>query len=1094
MNSPRSFLCLTLCFLALLWVDSALAENVIEAWRVGGFANPHSLSVNPTDNTCWLADTEHDQVVHLAEDGTELWRGNGFSYPESVSVSPTDGSCWVADHGHDEVVHLAEDGTELWRGSFGADRVAVNSTDGSCWASGDGVIHLAEDGTYLSSSSSCPNVWFLAVNPEDGSCWAALFDRHEVVHLAEDGTELSRSGGFEAPRCVAVNPTDGSCWVAAAGVVLHLAEDGTEIWRGDDFGGPWGVSVNAMDGSCWVTDHGRHEVVHLAEDGTVLWRGDGFSQPWPVSVNPTDGSCWVADYGGQLARFLVVGYSPYPRTISFTSFEDDRAPWAAFAAGPDQAAIWRGVTGASPVHGGVHSMSADVSSQGIAGLRLALPTSPTAPVEYILRAWAYVDERSPTDASCFFGFALSEDYPGSARAWSQDLGWEVLSGSSSRYQLAGASYDESYGLPQAEWHLVEISYAPTTSQVSLSLDGLPVGSVEALAAGGQVARYAVLGALGQDAGARQYVHFDDVTVTLVGDVGLPLDVHISANVDGPEQVAESQQYPYTIQFGNGYPMLGMDPLEEELPQHMYVGLTVPSAYEFAGASPDPVAIASGNPVWELPVPVSGQESHVDLALRAPVEPANPFAERIWLWVTEGGTGAAPAPPSAPEWAAPYDPTWGCPADLLLQRVESDPVPDIWVHKVGPASASPGDTITYAITVGNSGLAAASDVLVRDQLPELLGDGDFVIGQIGQLAPDQTWSRDVSRELAWGVAAGTLLLNRAYVPSAPPEVEFGNNVAVCQTAVLAAHDPNCISVSPEGSVSPGDTLVYTVECENAGEGVAYGVYVTAFLDALLDDATLSLPSGISYDSHSRSLVWEVGILPPGEGCSLSYSVKVSSDAPVAEAIAAQAVVYFPSVPEETPTNVVVTKLWRLFPDVLSEHWAFGEVEACVAAGIVDGYPDGSYWPTLGVSRDQLAVYVARSLAGGDYAVPQGPDEPTFPDVPPDHWAYDSIEYGVANNVVQGYPDGHYMPEYEVSRDQMAVSLARAKGWITIGDDMTVAPELFADVPAGHWAGTAIEACVEHGLVKGYPDGLYHPGWEVTRDQMAVYIAGAFDLPV
>ncbi|MCJ7750856.1 MAG: S-layer homology domain-containing protein, partial [Armatimonadetes bacterium] len=56
----------------------------------------------------------------------------------------------------------------------------------------------------------------------------------------------------------------------------------------------------------------------------------------------------------------------------------------------------------------------------------------------------------------------------------------------------------------------------------------------------------------------------------------------------------------------------------------------------------------------------------------------------------------------------------------------------------------------------------------------------------------------------------------------------------------------------------------------------------------------------------------------------------------------------------------------------------------------------------------------------------------------------------------------------------------------------APRLFPDVPAGYWAGTAIQACQQHDVVQGYPDGYYRPTATVTRDQMAVYIARAFDL--
>jgi hypothetical protein len=44
----------------------------------------------------------------------------------------------------------------------------------------------------------------------------------------------------------------------------------------------------------------------------------------------------------------------------------------------------------------------------------------------------------------------------------------------------------------------------------------------------------------------------------------------------------------------------------------------------------------------------------------------------------------------------------------------------------------------------------------------------------------------------------------------------------------------------------------------------------------------------------------------------------------------------------------------------------------------------------------------------------------------------------------------------------------------------------------WAYTHVEYCVEHSVVAGYDDGMYHPEWVVTRDQMAVYIARAFGL--
>jgi PKD repeat protein len=190
----------------------------------------------------------------------------------------------------------------------------------------------------------------------------------------------------------------------------------------------------------------------------------------------------------------------------------------------------------------------------------------------------------------------------------------------------------------------------------------------------------------------------------------------------------------------------------------------------------------------------------------------------------------------------------------------------------------------------------------------------------------------------------------------------------------------------------------------------------------------------------------------------------------------------------------------FTDVPFEHWACSEVLDCVSAGIVLGYPDGLYRPGWRITRDQMAVYVARAREAptGEAAladwVPAAPQD--FPDVPTDHWAYAHIEYCVENGVVEGYDDGLYHPEYEVTRDQMAVYVARAiatpTGEAGLADYIPADPRNFPDVPPDFWAYRHIEYCVENGVVEGYEDGYYHPGIIVTRDQMGVYIARAFGL--
>jgi Tol biopolymer transport system component len=184
------------------------------------------------------------------------------------------------------------------------------------------------------------------------------------------------------------------------------------------------------------------------------------------------------------------------------------------------------------------------------------------------------------------------------------------------------------------------------------------------------------------------------------------------------------------------------------------------------------------------------------------------------------------------------------------------------------------------------------------------------------------------------------------------------------------------------------------------------------------------------------------------------------------------------------------------DVPASHWAASEIGACTTAGIVSGYPDGSYQPGAAVTRDQMAVYVSRALAGGEENVPECTGVPTFPDVPETFWALDHVEYSVSQNVVAGYQDGNYYPGYQVTRDQMAVYVARSicdpTGEDGLADYVPADPRNFPDVASGFWSYKHVEYCVENGVVAGYLDGLYHPEIAVTRDQMAVYVARAFGL--
>lgn len=210
--------------------------------------------------------------------------------------------------------------------------------------------------------------------------------------------------------------------------------------------------------------------------------------------------------------------------------------------------------------------------------------------------------------------------------------------------------------------------------------------------------------------------------------------------------------------------------------------------------------------------------------------------------------------------------------------------------------------------------------------------------------------------------------------------------------------------------------------------------------------------------------------------------------------------------QTYCGVGVVPYFGHFPDVPGPndaeepHWAFWEVESAYQSSIVAGYGDGNYHPDWVVTRAQMAVFIARCLVDpmgedgmADYAPP--PAESFF-DVSYDFWAYPHIEYLHEQGVVEGYSDGYYRPMETVTRDQMAVYIARAVATPTgeAGLEGYTPPETpsFSDVGTDHWAYTHIEYVRGEDIVEGYSDGLYRPERPVGRDQMAVYVTRAFGL--
>jgi alpha-tubulin suppressor-like RCC1 family protein/pimeloyl-ACP methyl ester carboxylesterase len=178
----------------------------------------------------------------------------------------------------------------------------------------------------------------------------------------------------------------------------------------------------------------------------------------------------------------------------------------------------------------------------------------------------------------------------------------------------------------------------------------------------------------------------------------------------------------------------------------------------------------------------------------------------------------------------------------------------------------------------------------------------------------------------------------------------------------------------------------------------------------------------------------------------------------------------------------------FTDVGGSSWAASYINAIYSAGITTGCGPGNYCATQNVTRDQMAAFIIRAREGNPAAGYCGSTAP-FADVLVSNTFCGYIKRMKELNVTTGCGGSNYCPTQSVTRDQMAAFIIRAlEGNPAAGYCGATSP--FADVQASSGFCGHIKRMLELNITTGCGGGNYCPAQTVTRDQMAVFLARAF----
>ena len=221
----------------------------------------------------------------------------------------------------------------------------------------------------------------------------------------------------------------------------------------------------------------------------------------------------------------------------------------------------------------------------------------------------------------------------------------------------------------------------------------------------------------------------------------------------------------------------------------------------------------------------------------------------------------------------------------------------------PSVASPGEEIAF-----RSNVLPGTDpgYIVFEHFHQIPGGvSPTAVMQLGVPPVPPPTSVTTWGIIAAGLPNGAVLTHTAIATIRNEAGEFvATLTSSCSTTVRAAHDPNDKRALPEARVAPGAAIDYTIRYENVGDGTAFSVFVVDSLPLGIVDSSLQIENGGVFDPTARTVTWQVGTLGPHLGGSLTFSVQVDPSASTGTLIENQAIVYFPSALEITPTNTTV----------------------------------------------------------------------------------------------------------------------------------------------------------------------------------------------
>lgn len=173
----------------------------------------------------------------------------------------------------------------------------------------------------------------------------------------------------------------------------------------------------------------------------------------------------------------------------------------------------------------------------------------------------------------------------------------------------------------------------------------------------------------------------------------------------------------------------------------------------------------------------------------------------------------------------------------------------------------------------------------------------------------------------------------------------------------------------------------------------------------------------------------------------------------------------------------------FKDIDSYGWAKDAIMSLAKDGVIKGTSDTTFEPGKAIKRGDFVTLLVR-MFGLEAEV-----EGNFDDVAQDSYYYNEIAIAKALGIAQGSDDGNFMPESNISRQDMMVIVHRAMKLYDMplkGVSGDVLDGFTDKAGISDYAVSAVGELVGNGLISGNDDNELSPLGLTTRAEVAVFL--------